>query len=762
MTKYTCDNFSGDANEVCKRINKLGSWLSDYKGLNMRKIIDDKLSSLVSPVPEDKKQTYIDALKLIYSTGKYNRDEIIAAKDKIDKSRLVFSDGEWHFVNKLNTNYSDLSELLTELFVRGNVIQKLKNTPNIQDYLLSIKNDISKLLDKYFLNTEEYKNFINNTLVNSSVGEESEQRIEDFLVSNGFNIEYRGGNGDFIDMIFGADIIAKHPKFGLKLIQVKYSGPYWESLSKYNVDWVGIGKDLQIYNSKTKQNITQSIIDEKQIDSVIENFLNTGILLEDNLGDLFGDKLNKVKSNILKDKQNFYKNLLEKYSGIKDVMKNFEERYNFSVNTFRGKIEPEKLSQVWSLIFEFINSINNVKLYKFFGKDPLKVYDIKKTVKKGIESLEATKVSQGNLNGFTNKVINMVIYYLNKGNVDFILKDISDIIFFIKKDVYDNEELKKYLLEIINNYKNYDNILDVFTQFKKLEWVDYEKEFYKNNQSIFKKYSTRQTIGDKTIGDFKRLLDTINSEVDTIIKNDVKQGINTPEDPFYVRNSDVIKIVLEKYKNSVNNMVEEIYSEVIKNETFEKADLILTKDLSFNNNVIIKSGNVEVKKLPPQKDSYLSEFYSYGKDEFYAELLKSKRIINSIYNFVIQKVFEKLENTQIIIDNLKNNLKGIIFEDFYITPSENIQFYWSNKGMSSCNQLRLSIRFRIIDGKNVYKLNDQLDGIESSKNINVKSDIQKCDNNKFESIDYNGLENIIISDRINESLDNYINNILNF
>lgn len=761
MAKYTCDNFSGDANEVCKRINKLGSWLSDYKGLNMRKIIDDKLSSLVSPVPEDKKQTYIDALKLIYSTGKYNRDEIIAAKNKIDNSRLVFSDGEWHFVNKLNTNYSDLSELLTELFVRGNVIQKLKNTPNIQDYLLSIKNDISKLLDKYFLNTEEYKNFINNTLVNSSVGEESEQRIEDFLVSNGFNIEYRGGNGDFIDMIFGADIIAKHPKFGLKLIQVKYSGPYWESLSKYNVDWVGIGKDLQIYNSKTKQNITQSIIDEKQIDSVIENFLNTGILLEDNLGDLFGDKLNKVKSNILKDKQNFYKNLLEKYSGIKDVMKNFEERYNFSVNTFRGKIEPEKLSQVWSLIFEFINSINNVKLYKFFGKDPLKVYDIKKTVKKGIESLEATKVSQGNLNGFTNKVINMVIYYLNKGNVDFILKDISDIIFFIKKDVYDNEELKKYLLEIINNYKNYDNILDVFTQFKKLEWVDYEKEFYKNNQSIFKKYSTRQTIGDKTIGDFKRLLDTINSEVDTIIKNDVKQGINTPEDPFYVRNSDVIKIVLEKYKNSVNNMVEEIYSEVIKNETFEKADLILTKDLSFNNNVIIKSGNVEVKKLPPQKDSYLSEFYSYGKDEFYAELLKSKRIINSIYNFVIQKVFEKLENTQIIIDNLKNNLKGIIFEDFYITPSENIQFYWSNKGMSSCNQLRLSIRFRIIDGKNVYKLNDQLDGIESSKNINVKSDIQKCDN-KFENIDYNDLENIIISDRINESLDNYINNILNF
>lgn len=762
MARYTCDNFSGDANEVCKRINKLGSWLSDYKGLNMRKIIDDKLSSLVSPIPEDKKQSYIDALKLIYSTGKYNRDEIIAAKNKIDNSRLVFSDGEWHFVNKLNTNYSDLSELLTELFVRGNVIQKLKNTPNIQDYLLSIKDSISKLLDKYFLNAEEYKNFINNTLVNSSVGEESEQKIEDFLESNGFNIEYRGGNGDFIDMIFGADIIARHPKFGLKLIQVKYSGPYWESLSKYNVDWIGIGKDLQIYDVKTKQNITQTIIDEKQIDSVIENFLNTGMLLEDNLGDLFGDKLSTVKTNIIKEKQNFYKNLLEKYSDIKDVMKNFEERYNFSVNTLRGKVDSEKLSQVWSLIFEFINTINNIKLYKFFGKDPLKVYDIKKTIKKGVESLEATKVSQGNLNGFTNKVINMVIYYLNKGNVDFILKDITDIIFFIKKDVYDNDELKKYLLEIINNYKNYDNILDVFTQFKKLEWVDYEKEFYKTDKSIFKKYSTRQTIGDKTISDFKSLLDTINSEVDTIIRNDEKQGINTPEDPFYVRNSNEIKRVLEKYKNGVNSLIEEIYSEIIKNQTFEKADLILTKDLSFNNNVIVKSGNIEVKKLPPQKDSYLSEFYSYGKDEFYAELLKSKRIINSIYNFVIQKVFEKLENTQIIIDNLKNNLKGIIFEDFYITPSENIQFYWSNKGMSSCNQLRLSIRFRIIDGKNVYKLNDQLDGIESSKNINVKSDIQKCDNNKFESIDYNGLENIIISDRINESLDNYINNILNF
>jgi len=762
MGKNVCDNFSGDANEVCKRLNKLGSWLSDYKGLNMRKIIDDKLSSLQSPVPEDKKESYINALKLIYSTGKYNRDEIIAAKNKIDNSRLVFSDGEWHFVNKLNTNYSDLSELLTELFVRGNVIQKLKNTPNIQDYLLSIKDSLSKLLDKYFLNAEEYKNFINNTQLNSSVGEESEQKIEDFLESNGFKIEYRGGNGDFIDMIFGADIIARHPKFGLKLIQVKYSGPYWESLSKYNVDWIGIGKDLQIYDAKTKQNITQTIIDEKQIDSVIENFLNTGILLEDNLGDLFGDKLNGYNSNIIKQKQNFYSNLLEKYSGIKDVMKNFEMRYNFYVNTLKDKIEYEKISQIWELIFKLIDKINNIKLYKLVGKDPLKVYDIKKTVKKGVESIQATKVSQGNLNGFTNKLITMILYYLEKGNIDIVIRDITDVIFFIDKNVYDNEELKKYLLEIIGNYKNYDNILEVFTQFKKLEWVDYEKEFVKKQDSIFKKYTTRQTLGDKTIGDFKRLLDTINDEVDIIIRNDEKQGLNTPEDPFYVRNSDKIKTVLEKYRNDVNILIEEIYGEIIKNQSFEKADLILTKNLTFNNKIVINSGNIEVKKLPPQKDSYLSEFYSYGKDEFYAELLKSKRIINSIYNFVIQKVFEKLENTQIIIDNLKNNLKGIIFEDFYITPSENIQFYWSNKGMSSCNQLRLSIRFRIIDGKKVYKLNNQLDGIESSKSVNVKSDIQKCNNNKFESIDYNGLENIIISDRINESLDNYINNILNF
>jgi len=40
-------------------------------------------------------------------------------------------------------------------------------------------------------------------------------------------------------------------------------------------------------------------------------------------------------------------------------------------------------------------------------------------------------------------------------------------------------------------------------------------------------------------------------------------------------------------------------------------------------------------------------------------------------------------------------MEGIVYENYTIVPIDYIDFYWSNVGQRGCNELRLSIRFRI-------------------------------------------------------------------
>jgi len=169
---------------------------------------------------------------------------------------------QWHYVNKLNTNYSDTSELLTRIIEKmGNIdvlydwIQKDPSPDRIKKFLeKSIKPKISQLLKEYFKDKMEILEFTRNSKYNTEIGEAAERKIEELLENNGFTILYRGGNGDLVDMIFGADIIAERFDKGIVLIQVKSSGPKWDSLGYYNVDWVAIGNG-KIYDKETRQEI---------------------------------------------------------------------------------------------------------------------------------------------------------------------------------------------------------------------------------------------------------------------------------------------------------------------------------------------------------------------------------------------------------------------------------------------------------------------------------------------------------------------------
>ena len=113
-------------------------------------------------------------------------------------------------------------------------------------------------------------------------------------------------------------------------------------------------------------------------------------------------------------------------------------------------------------------------------------------------------------------------------------------------------------------------------------------------------------------------------------------------------------------------------------------------------NVLFPSGsNFEVKKMDPFIDSYLSEFFSIFKE---SSLLGEKPIYIKLYNELIDKLFVWLNNqpsAQEYLNKVKSEMSGIIYEQDLIVPIKYVELYWSNRGQRSCDEKRLSIRFRI-------------------------------------------------------------------
>ena len=259
---FACSKFKGSANEVCKRINSLKSWLWSKDGLGLRDNIESVLSDLYTEIPSEDLDKFMKGVDFIQQSGNYSDEEIERNTERIKNSKLIYIDGQWHFVNKLNTNYTDISELITEIIIRMGKINEtfdfLNKKPTEDDLKFfltkSIKPNFKKFIDEYFKDKLEILEFTRNSQYNTEVGEKAESRIEELLEKNGFKILYRGGNGDLVDMIFGADIIAERFDYGIVLIQVKLSGPYWESLGRYKVDFIGIG-DGKIYDAKTRKQV---------------------------------------------------------------------------------------------------------------------------------------------------------------------------------------------------------------------------------------------------------------------------------------------------------------------------------------------------------------------------------------------------------------------------------------------------------------------------------------------------------------------------
>jgi hypothetical protein len=257
-----CSRFFGDKEklQVCKRIASLKSWLHKDDGLGMKAIINDKLTDLKTDVPDNLKEKFINAANLLEKLGKITeRQKNNFINNRVNGAKLIYVDGEWQPANKLNTNYSDLAELITDLLYRGGdnarpFIDGIIVDP--KSGLLSLKKYLPRLVGRYFEDSKELLGYTNNIQRSSDIGEVAENEVKSKLEEMGFVSEYTGGNGDLIDMVFGTDLIMSRDDVGTKTIQVKNSEWAWDRNEDYNnVDWVIIANPFTIYDNKTKQKV---------------------------------------------------------------------------------------------------------------------------------------------------------------------------------------------------------------------------------------------------------------------------------------------------------------------------------------------------------------------------------------------------------------------------------------------------------------------------------------------------------------------------
>jgi len=161
------------------------------------------------------------------------------------------------------------------------------------------------------------------------------------------------------------------------------------------------------------------------------------------------------------------------------------------------------------------------------------------------------------------------------------------------------------------------------------------------------------------------------------------------------------RLVLAVYEKRIelNTLINSVAEAVLNTDVEDllyKSDLNVKKDLKVGDVVVIPAGSsIEVKKFDYGIDSYFSEYFSIYKSSSLPEIAYQEDF-KSLYNQIINGVFSIVQKKgQFMINKISNNVDGIMFDKNMIILKDDIEFYWSNKGQRGCDELRLSIRFRV-------------------------------------------------------------------
>ena len=310
-----------------------------------------------------------------------------------------------------------------------------------------------------------------------------------------------------------------------------------------------------------------------------------------------------------------------------------------------------------------------------------------------------------NFFGWKNAGVLPKIFQLSLSHPDRTVSFLSVIADFIIDDSFNDDKTKEQLRQLKDMKVIPDNLEDLLKDARIKEYTKYENEFVGDyfdakRTSLSLKYKCGDNIEDKFI--------------DIIDKS---KNLNKEE--------------FETFLNNIQNCI----TISLKEGSKTKADVISKTPLYIEEDgqkveVFPSGSNFEIKKMDTNIDSYLSEFFSIFKNKVY---FNKKDSHLTLYNNVIQGIYnwinEDVDGKQFLLD-IKNELAGMIYDNYTIIPIEYIEFYWSNQGQRDCEvEKRLSIRFRInpeFKGQTIptYIFNKNSDILEKKEMVVSPKDVK--------------------------------------
>lgn len=201
---------------ICKLISNQGPYLYKSDGLGFQSKIEDILNKIGTKIDYNPKKQ--DILKILYDSGKYdNSYRSISLKngyyhtDTLIINQVLDSNGNYDPVNKLNTNWFDIAELIYDILESNGKESDLlgMNYGGVRSYL---KNYFDKMNVNSILNSIDIRKYVQNNRARTKIGEEAEDFVRDCFIMKGMNCVFQGGDGDPIDMVYGIDLILHSPK----------------------------------------------------------------------------------------------------------------------------------------------------------------------------------------------------------------------------------------------------------------------------------------------------------------------------------------------------------------------------------------------------------------------------------------------------------------------------------------------------------------------------------------------------------------------
>jgi len=213
--------------EVC--ISELKTLLNNVGTKNtFRKPIDLMLDRHKIPLDKGSKQFKKDRT-ILKQYFNFSGEEI----DKLMDIKMIYdANGKWTPINKLNTNYSDLSVLVTDMLVGEGkcickIVEDLKKKDNT--VILDLANRMTKEPEHFYQTylKGNFDKYIENNRRNTLKGNETELFVVDELVKLGYKIIFIADEGSPIDTKLSVDIIMEKDGKAFKF-QVKSIGSITE------------------------------------------------------------------------------------------------------------------------------------------------------------------------------------------------------------------------------------------------------------------------------------------------------------------------------------------------------------------------------------------------------------------------------------------------------------------------------------------------------------------------------------------------------